>query len=262
VKALFIVDDVHGQGHVVRSGALRDELERRGWKTKTALDSFAPLSCGFKEPIIVKDVDVIVSDGGHCIEKMFEARTVYIADEPSNLNVTLLVAGGAGATEEMYKDCGAKKVLAGPQYALLRPEFRDRHELMNRCFAHVPLVKPPLFDIRRIVDLSADQLAAQLFSVTATAGIVITHGGMRAMECACVGAPMVIVPRNEGERLNARALRIAGAALIADEKSAEQVAKDLLEHPRWLQVMSKRGRELVDGLGVKRVADAIEELVK
>jgi spore coat polysaccharide biosynthesis predicted glycosyltransferase SpsG len=238
MKALFIVDDVHGQGHVVRSGALRDELGRRGWVIEGRVTSSV--------------IDVSVYDGIKVFDGPPYRYNVVISDEPVSYaeGMTLLVAGGAGATEEMYKDCGAKKVLAGPQYALLRPEFskiRVRKE-QGSWFT----------DIRPMRGFSTECVASVMRSVA----VVITHGGMRAMECACVGAPMVIVPRNEGERMNARALRIAGAALIADEKSAEQVAKDLLEHPRWLQVMSKRGRELVDGLGVQRVADSIEELVK
>jgi spore coat polysaccharide biosynthesis predicted glycosyltransferase SpsG len=249
MKALFIVDDVHGQGHVVRSGALRDELERRGHQASL-------LKIGEEEDIgdvTIFDAQInIIHDALAIAMKAHGSKNVIIVDEPRNTTADFLIAGGAGATEEMYKDCGAKKVLAGPQYALLRPEFGEVREWNQ---PHVN----ELVDIR---NLSGYPSAAALAVDLSRLGVVITYGGMRAMECACVGAPMVIVPRNEGERLNARAMRIAGAALIADEKSAEQVAKDLLKHPRWLQVMSKRGRELVDGLGVKRVADAIEELVK
>jgi UDP-N-acetylglucosamine:LPS N-acetylglucosamine transferase len=65
--------------------------------------------------------------------------------------------------------------------------------------------------------------------VMSKVALVVTYGGMRAMEAACIGVPSIIQPRNEGERLNAEFLRAGGK---------------------------------IDGLGCKRAADAIEELVK
>jgi UDP-N-acetylglucosamine:LPS N-acetylglucosamine transferase len=61
------------------------------------------------------------------------------------------------------------------------------------------------------------------------ASLVITYGGMRAMEAACVGVPSIVIPRNEGEQLNAEFLTAGGK---------------------------------IDGWGFKRAADAIEALFR
>ena len=97
---------------------------------------------------------------------------------------------------------------------LIRPEF----SAVTWTGGNGPL------DIRGIVDVEAADLAAKI----ATASLVVTYGGMRAMEAVCVGAPVIVLPRNEGERSNVEFLRGGGH---------------------------------IDGLGCKRAADAIERLV-
>ena len=73
-----------------------------------------------------------------------------------------------------------------------------------------------ILDVRDISDMSAVKLACSM----ATAAVVITYGGMRAMETACCGAPMVVVPRNRGEHLNAKGLRRQGRPSYPRRSSA------------------------------------------
>ena len=82
-----------------------------------------------------------------------------------------------------------------------------------------------ILNVMNVKDMSAQELARAL----STAYAVVTYGGMRAMEAACVGVPLVMIPRNEGERRN-------------------------------VEYISGGGR--IDGFGCQRAADAIEELVK
>ena len=106
--------------------------------------------------------------------------------------------------------------------------------------------------------MSAKELCEHL----ATASVVITYAGMRAMEAACVGVPMVLIPRNEGEVMNANGLEHAHAAkVIAEEWDALPMADRLMHDPRRLGAMGRAGRALVDGFGCQRVADSIEKEV-
>ena len=59
------------------------------------------------------------------------------------------------------------------------------------------------FDARFIQNIAPEDLATAM----AAADLVITYGGMRAMEAACIGAPMVVIPRNGGEQRNIDYLR-------------------------------------------------------
>lgn len=249
-RALFVVSD-QGQGHKYRCQALADELRSRGWGWTT---------CGWWESPPKTGYDVIVADGENLDGEGYiaaweafqpDAKTVIIADVPGDYPSDLLVAGGAGATPELYKDSGAKKVLAGPAYALLRTQFRG-----IRYTRPTFLGRAGVFDARSVGGLGSIEMADRM----ASAEVVITYGGMRALEAACVGAPMVVYARNEGERLNALALNRALAAAWVSEESDCAAMAATLDRTWHLGKMSEAGRALIDGLGVTRVADAIEAL--
>jgi spore coat polysaccharide biosynthesis predicted glycosyltransferase SpsG len=194
VKALFIVDDrpEAGLGHVVRCGALADELRERGW------------AClgGTLDARTRDHVDVVVMDAPRDAPRQYSReplvpddrfKLVVIRDVPLRQDdADLLVCGSAGATPEMFKDCGAKRVLAGPGYSLLRPEFRAARW---RQYSHP---WEPL-DLTSVDGASASELAIAI----GVSGGVITYGGMRLMEALCVGAPILkVIARNPGEELN------------------------------------------------------------
>ncbi len=249
VKALFIVDDrpESGRGHVVRCGALADELEGRGWSVGNA--EWLP---GL-EAWDVESADVVVVDRPG-VSIYGKANVVQVVDAPRQVAADLLICGGAAAHPGMFVNCGAKEMLIGPRYSLLRPEFRswtrDDHGA--------------IFDARAASWLSADEVAVQM----AHAAVVITYGGMRAMEAACVGAPMIVTPRNEGEELNALGLMAAGAAVYVTPEAERDAVFDICQaRAEYLltdlgkrQWMSQAGQALVDGRGCERVADAIERI--
>lgn len=238
-RALFVVSD-QGLGHKTRCGALADELRARGWTCEDR-----------KEWQDSADVTIVDHPG----LKARAQRVVYIVDEPGEYEgADLLVCGGAWATPEAFADSGAKKVLAGPQYALIRDHFR----VARNEFDGAEPRGMGVFDARNIENVGPVELALKMLG----ADVIITYAGMRAMEAACVGAPMVLQARNEGERLNAHALMAAGAAVYVDKLPYPEGWASALNSAGhgFPPLMSAAGRALVDGLGTGRVADAIEAL--
>lgn len=224
-RALFVMS-TRGQGHIVRCRALAAELLTRGW--------FSTMTN--RSPLSGTSYDVSIVDLGEeehaaaVYDALKDKPVVAIVDTPGPRLVDMIVCGSPGAKVEMFapepEGASAGTILGGGAYALLRPEFREfRSSLPRRPWIYA-------FDCREVTDHSAFDMAIGM----STAETVITYGGMRALEAACVrghARGMTIEARNPGEELNKAGLRGHGG--IAD---------------------------LIDGLGCKRVADAIEGLVK
>jgi spore coat polysaccharide biosynthesis predicted glycosyltransferase SpsG len=180
-----------GQGHVVRCAALADELRARGWHVASGWG-------GDGLP------DVLILDQGEApiaVRGCGAMKVVRIVDVPGPQFCNgwdLLVCGSAGACPKMFSGwCTSKRVLAGPEFSLLRPEFRAISDC-ERGVAVVDMQESPIVEARA----RAEKIAQ---SALCTSG-----GGMTAMEIACVGTPAVFIARNAGEELNIAGLN-AGA---------------------------------------------------
>src|SRR5689334_3486436 len=100
------------------------ELASRGWICSMVPYNPPPTNA---EVVILDGVDVKEA------ERYPKAKLVRIVDEPGTYPCDLLVCGGAWASQEgLYRIeeynekryiVGGHNVLAGPEYALLRPEF-------------------------------------------------------------------------------------------------------------------------------------------
>jgi UDP-2,4-diacetamido-2,4,6-trideoxy-beta-L-altropyranose hydrolase len=105
------------------------------------------------------------------------------------------------------------------------------------------------------------------------ADLAVGAGGVTTWERMCVGVPAVVVSLAENQRPTCEALAAADLIeYVGDHRSvdAEQIRSALtrlLADRERLTALSMRGRELVDGRGVSRVADAMrpptgEELIR
>lgn len=227
----------------MRCGALAGEFERRGWKTTTIGPDDAPPRDAF---------DVVVVDmRGHGPRFPEIPKCVRIIDDPiARDDADLLVFGSAGAGNGILLELGGCSVLAGPRYSLLRREFVDERRIRRE--------RVGIMDLREIAGFDARAMAEEMGS----AQVVITYGGMRAMEAACVATPSVVVVRNRGERLNAKGLTAAGAAMEAHADEATGMAQHMLGLQPLLDRMGQHARVLVDGMGCQRVVDGVEELFR
>ena len=117
----------------------------------------------------------------------------------------------------------------GPAYAMLRPEFRK---------------------------LRSDSLEMRNSSRRC---LVITSGGMSAMEFACMGVPMLVYEQHENQRAQIAALIECGAAWKAHTNPWGDEMP--LQTEEELDRMAAAGMELVDGEGCRRVCELIEERV-
>lgn len=239
MRHALLIASKAGRGHIVRTRALAVALTESGWACQTIAHP------GDELPAIATDLVVIDVPTPYTLDIGRRPKLVRIVDtqEATDDNYDLTVFGSAGA-EASRTD----SMLAGPLYALLRPEFCAER--------HIARTRSGVQDFRSIGGWSPSELAREM----AQHVVAINYGGMRALECACVGTPSIIIPRNEGERLNAHGLMAAGAALIADESEAETMAQSLIEMPALAERMSHNAKALVDGHGVQRVVRAIERL--
>jgi UDP-2,4-diacetamido-2,4,6-trideoxy-beta-L-altropyranose hydrolase len=96
--------------------------------------------------------------------------------------------------------------------------------------------------------------------------IAITAGSTSFWELACLGVPALIVVIANNQRAIARAAENAGAALVLGESNhlnprnlAAAIAA-LAADPNRRQRMSAAGRNLVDGRGAARVANAVAQI--
>ncbi|AZC23393.1 UDP-2,4-diacetamido-2,4,6-trideoxy-beta-L-altropyranose hydrolase [Pseudomonas sessilinigenes] len=104
---------------------------------------------------------------------------------------------------------------------------------------------------------------ADFAGLLGAADLCLGAGGGTSWERAALGVPSVCVSVAANQEANARLLAEAGAHLYlgrCEEVSVEQLRQALgllVENPGLRHCLAERGRELVDGLGVQRVAAAL-----
>lgn len=339
-RALFRLDagrDI-GLGHAVRCLALAEELTRRGWScrfavnlgaraliaaiTDTAVDIIE--SDGFDDPKVLgraagADCDLLIVDSYH-LDAVFErgcrawaARIVVIddlADRPHEAAV--LVDGTYGREPEAYAELAPHaQRLTGASYALIAERFaRARPDALCRRAARdehalTLLVTlggaPPAAWLERLTrvarraapdarievaagaseftwpsddpDVHVHRGKVDMVALTAHADLALAAGGGSSWERCCLGLPTVLVEVAGNQREVARGLEAAGAVVcagvlddISDEALTELVRTAMGGEPgreakdARLGEMARRAALVCDGLGVRRVVNAVEAL--
>lgn len=204
-------------------------------------------------------------------------------------------------TMRVSNDC---KQLIGPNFALLRPEFREtRQSLSNRDgklqrimvslggndshnvtrkiidgikasnYSNLPVdivlgqTSPHKEEIQRLVKKHKNYYfhspAKNMAELMKNADLAIGAGGTSTWERCTLGLPTLVVNMannqtqliNEG--LKANIFDYLGDISSLDPNQIAKKLNDIASNAKKLQDMSKNGMQLVDGLGVKRVIEAM-----
>ena len=108
---------------------------------------------------------------------------------------------------------------------------------------------------------STSEMAQTLF----THDIVFCAGGVTLHEAMAVGTPAFVINQVQHQADKANRAEKQGAALnlgMSDSWAENRLPEILQSNPKILEKTSQAGKSMIDGKGLKRIVDAIEELLK
>jgi spore coat polysaccharide biosynthesis predicted glycosyltransferase SpsG len=228
--------------------------------------------------------------------------TVNLVDTPADLEATeqyeqvvISVMKQEGMTAQSF--------LSGPEYAILREQFRGREKdvrkkprLVLLSFGgsdpqgltlkaavalqgldpgvRIVAVAGPAFSRRHELDALVPALLRPIEVVNEASGthiselmldadLMVGSGGMSVYEIAALGTPGIVMAQNarEDRRMQDfavhRTIEYLGLGPEVTEDTLARAVEGLLGDPARRRAMSVRGRELVDGLGADRAAEAV-----
>lgn len=236
------------------------------------------------------------------------ARCLLVVDDIGHLpsySADLILNQNIRARDVPYP--GDARLLLGPTYAMLRPEFapfvrqaratpvRARRVLVTfgggdstavtstACQALAALDDPELQArvllgahatrselLRDLAPSSKTRVellgpTAEMPALMAWADVAVSAGGSTCWELAASAVPSIAVTLADNQRANVHGLAAIGAVLDGGEGHAltpgslASLLRDLMGDQARREAMGQRGRELVDGRGAERVADALCE---
>ena len=301
-----------GLGHVRRCLALGKVLKARGFDVVVlapcaelanlaAAAGFATVPCGSDEAAIMRIAEgasILVIDHYHLDMSQLSARLLLAFDDTAQrpTPADVVVNGSPGASAELYVSLGAKRVLPGPAYQVIRGDLkrrddRDASAPPRRLLvtigggdprAILPFLAkwlggPRFLDVR--VDLVVGPYAelpdapdgitlhkdpANMVDLIAQADIAVSAGGQTLMELLYCGVPTAALCLAENQARNLKSLADESAVLVAGSA----------DDPNWLETLdiavsklltdgglrtrlSRTAATLVDGKGAERIAEAI-----
>ncbi len=205
--------------------------------------------------------------------------------------VDVVVNGGYHAARLHYRGRPDTVYLLGPRYALLDVEFDGTPERSAAGLVHRVLVTlggaAPADLLQRVVEtarraippaeidvavgpfvpdlgLAGERIRVHrgltsLKPLLAVSDLAITAGGMTLYECLATGTPVVAIAIADNQRPNVESLGRAGLLVDGGESLAGAI-ETLASDGRLRQAMSRRGRDVVDGRGSRRVVRLIEQI--
>lgn len=300
-----------GLGHIMRSLALVEEAQDRAVdvqvvsRSETAADVLegrVPVLVVADEDRWRRDLqpsDVVLFDGyrfgpdDHQAVRSCGARVAAVDDLGSGDYPVDVLINQNLPTDLRYEALETTRVLVGPQYALVRREFRQCRR--PRGEAGEPLLVTmggsdaaglTLPVVRMCLEDGPFERAIVLLGPLASGpdlpdNVEVVHGpdtvadvfdrcdaaisaaGATTWELLCMGVPCALVQVADNQRHIGRPVAERGAALFAgglplDKARLHGTIRSLNER-ETRQDLSHRALELVDGLGAQRVLDALLE---
>jgi RimJ/RimL family protein N-acetyltransferase len=180
-----------------------------------------------------------------------------------------------GAERSLYPE--ADRVLLGPSYALLRPEFasarRSRRPLEEGIDSVVISLggTPPPDLLDRVAAVVREQLPGatvhaldgtqtNLGDLFSSSCLAVAASGSTVWELLCCGVPTILLSVAENQDLVRTHLVDAGYCWRADVESLSATIDTVVGDPDARRSRSQRGAELVDGLGADRAVAQLRSM--
>lgn len=266
-----------GGGHAMRGFTLAESLMARGApcgvalsdEARQALAPYAPTGLEFiaapsrlaaaqafgATTVVIDDYDCDAADEAPLIEADLTLAVIDDLADRDHL-CSLLVDPGFGRAPHDYHGLtppGAQ-VLAGPDYALLRPQFaaarpralaRRRTEFAGKILVSLGLTDvggvtakvagrlagvaplevvlgphaPSLAAVKALPDVTPHQDVSDMADLISGCDIGVGAGGVSVWERACLGLPSILLILAENQAPMAHALDIAGVAFAIDARA-------------------------------------------
>ena len=224
----------------------------------------------------------------------YDRRLAILADFVEQADgADLVVDGSAGADGKSWPSGNASaRFLLGPRFAMLKPAIAsatatggggilvtfgaaDEENVGLLVFRALAAARAPLpitlaAPVGAEAETQARQLAAgsggvlrilplgPILEPMRQADVAICGAGLTALEFACLGVPMIVLPIADNQRAAARGIAEGGAAEEArNVEHAVDLALRLAADAGRRAEMARKGRALVDGQGAARVAAAM-----
>lgn len=281
-------DKTHGMGHVVRCLTLADELRLRGHGVEFRTEHETPGAGRIRSRHAVIDYHPLdwswMRQGGQALIVDLEggaSRMFLAAARPHFTRIVSIAGSGWTLKDEaavgelsdliVYQSVllDPSLLMVDPRFALLGASFEghiligmggtDPHGITDRVRQALAGIERPFVVMNGADDMLAGMNGAALF---------VGALGMSAYEAAAVGVPALLTGWSEDHIATAEKLRDLGACAVLGQwdrldyrKLPDAVRLILDDHKRWA-AMSAAGRRVIDGQGVRRVAEAIESMIK
>ncbi|UPT74524.1 MAG: GNAT family N-acetyltransferase [Elusimicrobiota bacterium] len=295
-----------GSGHLLRGLALALAWKKLGGKAAVAGERTAahderlaalgiegrPASADSPAPGGWLAVDGYDFDPAYLDAAKSRAKLLVVDDHGHRprLSPDVVLNPNAGCEDFPYAPSDAL-VLAGPRWALLRPEFAA--EPVRRARGKKPKVLVTLggadadnvteavltslapmkgeIDVvcvvgpdnphgERLKTLASDlrRGVSDLRALMLDCDAAVVAGGVTSLECAAAALPAVVIAVADNQKRQAKGLAAAGAAVEASASDAADALRSVLATSR----MGAAGRALVDGKGAERAAGVLAALSK
>jgi UDP-2,4-diacetamido-2,4,6-trideoxy-beta-L-altropyranose hydrolase len=208
-----------------------------------------------------------------------------IDDLVRDLAVDLLVDPSPGAAASEHP--AAQHVLAGAEYALVRPELADlgvrdvtgnvRRVLVTTGAAdgraatlgrelrralpvdvEVRAVLGPWANVRQLVEgVVLLRAPMSLDEELAAADVVVTAGGVTMLEAMRLGRPTIALVLADNQKRQAEGAALAGAVELVPQACVARATTALVHDPARRTDLARAARALIDGAGPRRIVDVL-----